>query len=237
MSPTSGSLSGVGLAMIWVLPVLCAVTFHEVAHGWVADRLGDSTARNLGRLSLNPLRHIDPLGTIVVPAIAILTAGVAFGWAKPVPVTWQHLRSPRRDIALVALAGPAANGLMAILWAIAVHLALHYHETFGTVARPMVFMGIAGMAVNVFLLVLNLLPLPPLDGGRILTALLPPRLADILSRVEVFGLVILVVLLVTGILPVLVGPAIGWLQSVLISFAGIRVADYYWVLHALTGAS
>ncbi|MCH9673910.1 MAG: site-2 protease family protein [Gammaproteobacteria bacterium] len=230
------TLSGVQLALIWLAPVLLAVTMHEVAHGWMADRLGDSTARDEGRLSLNPLRHIDPIGTILVPAVALLASGVVFGWAKPVPITWTRLGSPRRDVAFVALAGPAANLVMAVLWTVLVHVVLLNHQTLGGAARPLVFMGVAGIAVNVFVMVLNLLPLPPLDGGRITTSLLPQSLRRHFARIEPFGLVILVVLLVTGVLTKILIPLTNWLQFALIPLAGIRVPDYYWVLHTLTGS-
>ncbi|MEM7252492.1 MAG: site-2 protease family protein [Pseudomonadota bacterium] len=229
-----GLLSPWQLAMIWALPILLAVTLHEIAHGWAADRLGDSTARDLGRLTLNPFKHIDPIGTVVVPAVVLMVSGFIFGWAKPVPITWAQLGSPRRDVALVAAAGPIANALMAILWSGAVYASLLYAEGLGVAAQPLLFMGIAGIAVNIFLMVLNLLPLPPLDGGRVLHALLPSQAARIFGRIEPFGLPILIGLLVVGWLPAVLFPVAQWLQSLLIPLQG---ADYYWVFRVLTGGA
>lgn len=184
---------------IWAIPVLFAVTVHEVAHGLVARQLGDDTASRAGRLSLNPLRHVDPVGTVLVPGVLLLLGGFLFGWAKPVPVDFRKLHSPRRDMAVVAAAGPASNLLMAFGWAggLAVYLAQGAPEGGWTLLRDMC---IAGVAINVILMVLNLIPLPPLDGGRIAVGLLPRALALPLSRVEPWGLFILIGLLATGLL-------------------------------------
>jgi Zn-dependent protease len=166
--------NSVQLFAVWVLPVLFAITLHEAAHGWMARRLGDPTAEMLGRLTLNPLKHIDPVGTILVPGILLLLgSGVLFGWAKPVPVTMENLRNPRRDMAWVAAAGPLANLLMAVLWAFIIHVGLWTIEMSPGVARPLVFMGVAGVFINTILMVLNLVPIPPLDGGRVAMSLLP----------------------------------------------------------------
>lgn len=218
---------------MWLLPVLFGITVHEVAHGWVAKRLGDPTAMMLGRLTLNPVKHIDPVGTILVPGILLLFSGMMFGWAKPVPVTWENLRHPKRDMALVALAGPAANLMMAIAWALLVKLGVVLYGTMETVAEPLIFMGIAGIFVNTILLVLNLLPLPPLDGGRVLAGILPSKLAWKLSRIEPYGLIILLALLFTGMLGKIIWPAIAVTQLSLSQVAGIPQSVFEGVLFAL----
>lgn len=155
---------------IWVVPVVLGITVHEVAHGWIASKLGDKTAMMMGRLTLNPLKHIDPMGTILIPALLLLmNAGFIFGYAKPVPITWQNLKQPKRDMALVAVAGPLSNLLMATGWALLIRVALLLGES-GT---ALAYMGVAGITINIILMILNLLPLPPLDGGRVMTGLLP----------------------------------------------------------------
>ncbi|HHC72362.1 MAG TPA: site-2 protease family protein [Thiotrichales bacterium] len=214
------------------LPLLFAITVHETAHGWVALRLGDPTARMLGRLSLNPLRHIDPVGTLLVPTILFLLHGPLFGWAKPVPVTWQNLRHPRRDMALVAAAGPGANLLMALLWALVVKLAMGDLLPEGA-SRFLIYSGVAGIFLNVILMVLNLLPLLPLDGGRILSALLPAPWAYRFSRVEPYGIIILVALLVTGILGKVMWPLVILIQVPFIGISGVPGQAYMWILNSL----
>lgn len=196
-----------------ILPVLFAITLHEAAHGWVAGRLGDDTARRLGRVSINPLRHIDPLGTIIIPLAMYVMTGFLFGWAKPVPVDFRRLHNPRRDMALVAVAGPAANLLMMLFWGIAVRVSLEM-EAVHWVAEPLLYMGLAGLLINAILCVLNMLPILPLDGGRVLAALLPREAAQSYARLEPWGLVIVVVLLVSGVLGDLIWPLIQGLQKI-----------------------
>ena len=169
---------------ILALPVLFAITVHEAAPGLLADRLGDSTARMLGRVTLNPLKHVDPVGTLLVPAAMFFLTGFLFGWARPVPVNWKNLGHPRRDMALVAVAGPGANLLMAVLWTLVLHLGVQLADTSEWVAAPLVYMGAAGILINIILMALNLLPVLPLDGGRIVASLLPPRAALAFSRLE-----------------------------------------------------
>lgn len=192
---------------VWILPALFAITVHEAAHGYAARYLGDDTAARLGRLSFNPLRHIDPIGTVLLPIATFFLSGFIFGWAKPVPVDARKLRNPRRDMAWVSLAGPGSNLVMAIFWGLMMALAQFLADKgVGTVAVPLALMGQAGVFINLLLMLLNLVPIPPLDGGRILVSLLPPPLGAQLARIEPFGLLILILLLVTGVLWAFLGP-------------------------------
>lgn len=198
---------------IYALPVLFAITLHEAAHGYVARHFGDMTAHAQGRISLNPIRHIDPIGTIVVPILILLltrnlvAGGLLFGWAKPVPVNYSALRKPRQHMALVAAAGPVANLIMALIWALILKLSLV--SPMGRFSEPLELMSQAGIMVNLIFMFLNLLPILPLDGGRIVASLLPTRAAWRYSKLEPFGLPLLVLLLVTNVLSVLLGPLVG----------------------------
>ena len=219
---------------IWILPVLFAITVHEVAHGWTARRLGDPTAMMLGRLTLNPLKHVDPVGTILVPALLLLLpGGMIFGWARPVPVTWANLRRPKRDMAIVAAAGPIANLIMGIAWALVVRLGVAYNGVAPWLAEPLIFMGVAGIFINTILFSLNLLPLPPLDGGRVLVGILPPKLAWRVSRVEPYGLIILVALLLSGLLGKLLWPLVFLVQGLFSLAAGVPGGQLVGVLRLL----
>ncbi len=209
------------LAAVWVLPVLFAITVHEVAHGWVAKQLGDPTAERLGRLTLNPIKHIDPVGTLLVPGLLLIMGGFLFGWARPVPVTWENLRHPKRDMALVAAAGPGVNFLMALLWGLLMKLGLTLPPTLAAIATPLFYMGQAGIAINLVLMVLNLLPLPPLDGGRVAVGLLPGPLAWRLSRLEPYGFFILLALLATGLLGRMLSPVVDALERLVLLFVGL----------------
>lgn len=201
---------------IWALPVLLAITLHEAAHGYVARYFGDPTAHLAGRISLNPFRHIDPVGTVLVPAgilaISTLFGGGAmlFGWAKPVPVDFGRLRRPKADMLWVAAAGPFMNLLMALAWAGLFKIALLMPSNAYTV--PMLRMADAGMHINAILLLLNLLPIPPLDGGRIAVSLLPNRLAWHFARIEPFGLIILLVLLFSEVLGKILLPMVAFFR-------------------------
>ncbi len=220
---------------VWILPVVLAITVHEVAHGWMALRLGDRTAQMLGRLTLNPVKHVDPVGTVLVPGALLILGGLIMGWARPVPVTVENLRNPRRDMAWVALAGPCANLLMGLAWALVARAALDYHRLFGALAEPMVLMGVAGIFVNTILLVLNLLPLPPLDGGRVLMSVLPGPWAYKLSRVEPYGLLIVLALLAFGVLALLLSPPLNAVGSLLLWVAGVPKMLYQSILAILLG--
>jgi Zn-dependent protease len=191
---------------IWTIPVLFAITLHEVAHGWTARYFGDRTAEMLGRLSLNPLRHIDPIGTVLVPGILLAFGGPLIGWAKPVPVATKVLRNPRLSVTLVALAGPLANFFMAGLWCLVFAAIVHMRGS-ETVVGWIVRMAYAGIVVNVILGLFNMLPVPPLDGGRLLSGLLPSQWAARMEKLEPFGLVLVLGLSALGLLGWLFDPA------------------------------
>ncbi|MGX8883448.1 site-2 protease family protein [Methylovorus sp. SPW-M1] len=190
---------------IYALPVIFAITVHEAAHGYAARYFGDMTAHQAGRITLNPLRHIDPIGTILIPALTLFFGGILFGWAKPVPVDFSRLRHPKKDMLWVAAAGPASNLIMALIWALIWKFAPALSPS---MAVPLSLMAQAGIMINVVLMVLNLLPLPPLDGGRIAVSLLPNHLAEKYAGVERYGFVILLVLLFTGLLAKIMHPFI-----------------------------
>ncbi len=200
---------------IAALPVIFAITLHEAAHGYVARHFGDMTAARAGRISLNPLCHIDPIGTIVVPVMIMLlsSATMLFGWAKPVPVDFGRLRRPKQDMLWVAAAGPFSNLLMALAWALLFKIAYLLPETVYTL--PLLRMADVGMDVNIALLLLNLLPIPPLDGGRIMVSLLPIRQAIAFSRMERFGFPILLLLLFTGVLSSILSPLMSGMRYLL----------------------
>lgn len=205
--------------IVWALPILFAVTVHEVSHGWMASKLGDKTAQMLGRLTLNPLKHIDMIGTIIVPLTLLLFGGgkFIFGWAKPVPIMAQNLRHPKRDLALISIVGPLSNFLMAIIWAAIMKLGVWLIQTGIQAAFPLILMGEAGIMINLVLCVLNLLPIPPLDGGHFVAALLPNRIAYYYTRFEHYGFVIVFILIVTGILNLLLAPPVVLLHRLLMT--------------------
>lgn len=216
---------------IYAIPVVLAITLHEAAHGYVAMRFGDTTAYAAGRVSLNPIRHIDPVGTVAFP-LALLAlgkllggGGLLFGWAKPVPVNFANLRDPKRDMLWVAAAGPLSNLAMALMWAAALKGGLAAEGN--AYALPLALMGAAGVFINVIIMVLNLLPLPPLDGGRILVSLLPHGPARVVARIEPYGFIILIVLLVSGLLGYVLWPLIHGAMSLVAGVISVPLADLF----------
>lgn len=197
---------------IWSIPVLFAITLHEVAHGWVASKFGDQTARLAGRLTINPLKHIDLMGTVIVPILMLVFGGFIFGWAKPVPVDSRNMRHPRYNMAIVALAGPVSNLIMALFWAVITKIGLNLNAWFGI---PLIYMGQAGMMINIVLCVLNCLPIPPLDGGRALYNVLPGKLGWNLYRLEPYGFLIIVLLMLSGILSYVLEPVVYMLMRLI----------------------
>lgn len=209
------------LIALYAIPGIFAITLHEAAHGYAARHFGDLTAYQAGRITLNPVRHIDPVGTLLVPILILAVSGgkYAFGWAKPVPVNFAALRNPKRDMLWVAAAGPGANLVMAVLWVLVIKIAEAIPVNYFT--EPMILMARGGIIINAVLMVLNLLPLPPLDGGRIAVSLLPRSLAYRFALVEPYGMIILIVLMFLGVLGSLLMPAVSGFIGVLASVFGI----------------
>jgi Zn-dependent protease len=230
-------LSLVQTIAIYALPVVFAITLHEAAHGYVAKHFGDLTAYAEGRVSLNPLRHIDPIGTVALPLVLLAISklfggtGILFGWAKPVPVNFANLRHPKRDMLWVAAAGPFSNLVMALLWALATKIGLSAPDNY--FASPLALMGAAGVFINVIIMVLNLIPLPPLDGGRILVSLLPQRLAYTVSHIEPYGFIILIVLLFTDALRAILWPPIAFVMSLIAALLGMTFLDLLRLANAI----
>ncbi len=214
-------LTLVGRIAVWLLPVVFAITVHEVAHGWIAKLRGDKTAWMLGRLTLNPIKHIDPVGTILIPGLLLISGtGFIFGWAKPVPVNMKNLKNPVSDMAVVAAAGPISNILMAIAWALFGRLGVMIGVE--SVMQPMMYMSVAGITINLVLALINLLPIPPLDGSRIFSALLPGRWAWYYSRIEPYGFFVLLFLLMSGGLSAMLGYPLYAAQKMFFSLAGLQ---------------
>ena len=204
--------------LMWIVPLSLAIILHEVAHGWVAYKLGDSTAKDLGRLSLNPIGHIDPIGTILVPGMLMVSgASFLFGWAKPVPVMFNRLRNPRRDMIWVALAGPGANLLMAIAWVLIFKIAIQFIDSASTTYAFMLGVMIRGLTINIVLMIFNLIPMLPLDGGRVVHGLLPRELGDKYAVTEPWGMFVIIALLASGILFPVISPLIEFFKQAIFS--------------------
>ena len=201
----------------YALPIIFAITVHEAAHGYAARYFGDMTAHYLKRITLNPLRHIDPMGTILLPALTVMLGGILFGWAKPVPVNFSNLRNPKKDMMWVALAGPASNVIMAIFWTIILVRINLFPEQAELFLRVMC---LAGIQINIILMVLNMLPLPPLDGGRVAVSLLPYPWSGYLAGLERYGLIILIFLLLSGLLGKILFPLVNISQSIIFRVFG-----------------
>lgn len=208
--------------VVWILPVIFAITVHEVAHGWVAKKYGDNTASALGRLTLNPIKHIDLIGTIILPGILLMTGtGFIFGWAKPVPVDPRNFKNPRHDMAIVALAGPVSNLLMAVGWALIIRLGITIGVSAEAISLPLIYTGFAGISINLSLALINLLPVPPLDGSRVLTGILPSYWAWQYNRLEPYGFYILLALLYFKVLNLLLAYPLFVALKVFSSIAGL----------------
>lgn len=213
-------LNTIQIIAIWALPVIFAVTVHEAAHGFIANYYGDKTAKSLGRLTLSPHKHIDPIGTIAIPGILILLgSSFIFGWAKPVPVTTKNLKNPRRDMAVIALAGPASNLIMALLWAGVSKLASIID--LGSFNQPMFLMGFAGIQINLVLMLLNLLPIPPLDGSKVLNNFLKGRAAILFDQFEPYGFIVLLLLIMTGVIGFILKPVFIFFIQAIVSLYGL----------------
>ena len=211
------TLTTIQTIAVWIVPVLLAITLHEAAHAWIASCCGDTTAIALGRLSINPFKHIDLVGTVFVPIVVAVLSGFqfVFGWAKPVPISWQQLSKPRRDMALVAVAGPAANILMVFIWMACVKMGYSWGSNTSQIAAFMVLTGWAGIQINLVLAFLNLIPVPPLDGSRIVASLLPPKFSMYYLKLEPFGFLIVLILLFTGVLGWLIYAPVSWSINVI----------------------
>jgi Zn-dependent protease len=207
---------------VGAIPVIFAITLHEVAHGWMARRYGDRSAEMLGRLSLNPLRHVDPLGTVLVPLLTLWLGGLMFGWAKPVPINPRAMRNPKRAMVAVAAAGPAANLLMALGWAWSLHLAAGLAQWAPVAGDFLGRMARVGVIFNVLLGIFNLLPVPPLDGGRVLRGLVPESIGRRLDVIEPYGLIIIMGLLLLGVLNIVLGPLFRTVLDLVWLLSGVK---------------
>lgn len=206
--------------VVWILPVVFAITVHEVAHGWVAKKYGDNTASMMGRLTLNPIKHVDMLGTIIIPGLLLISmTGFIFGWAKPVPVDPRYFKNPKKAMAVVALAGPVSNILMALAWAFIARIGVSIDLE--VISLPLIYSGIAGITINLVLALINLIPIPPLDGSRIISGMLPNKIAWQYNKLERFGFIILLCLIWSGGLNYILGYPMFYAQQLFFTLAGM----------------
>ena len=207
---------------IWAIPVIFAITIHEAAHGWIANKLGDKTALILGRITINPIKHIDLMGTIIVPLLCLSVGNFIFGWAKPVPVNYRNLHQPKRDMALVALGGPISNFIMALFWGAIIKLGFILIANNTLQNNFLILMGQAGVLINLVLGILNLIPIPPLDGSRVVSSVLPENISFIYNKMEKIGFLLLIVLMFSGILGQILGPLINFGFQIIIKLYGLH---------------
>ena len=210
-------ISTIVMYALFAIPILYAITLHEVAHGWVAKLNGDDTAASLGRLSINPIKHIDPIGTIAVPIVLMYFFGAPFGWAKPVPVNWNNLKKPKRDMAFVAIAGPLSNLFMLLLWAVIFKIADSLGPDWWNVSQVIIQIAKIGILINTVIMILNMIPIPPLDGSRIVSSLIPDRWAVAYARIEPYGIALVIVLMITGVLGKILLPTVYMISDMVIS--------------------
>jgi len=218
---------------VWVIPILFAITVHEAAHAYVANYFGDNTAKMMGRLTLNPIKHIDILGTIVIPIAMVLLVGFVFGWAKPVPIDWRKLKNAKKNMIFIAFAGPFSNLLMGIIWALILRLATNF-DLSSSVVWFVIYSASAGIFINTILFVLNLLPIPPLDGSRMVAGILPTRMAIIYSKIEPYGFFIIVGLFFIGILGQILNPVISLFLEFSTLLSGISASEINGLLAIIT---
>lgn len=207
---------------VWAIPILFAITAHEAAHGWVASKLGDKTALRMGRVTLNPIPHIDLIGTIIVPIICLMLSPFIFGWAKPVPIDYRNLRSPRRDMAFVAIAGPFSNLVMALVWGAIMKLGFYLMSHGILDNRLLLLMGEAGVIINLVLGILNLIPIPPLDGSRVMSSLLPYKIGVLYNKIEPLGFLLLILLILSGFLGYLLMPIFSFSFNLILALYGLN---------------
>ena len=198
--------------------MIYAITVHEVAHGWVAKKLGDDTASRLGRLSLNPVKHVDPIGTVLVPVILYFVSGTPFGWAKPVPVNFKNLNNPKQDMAWVALAGPFANLCMLIIWGILLKFAASLNSDYWNLSQMLIHVADIGIMINMLIMLLNLIPIPPLDGSRVVASLLPVSWERNYLKIEPLGIALVILLFMSGYLFKILAPAIAAFRDLVFVF-------------------
>lgn len=230
-----GDLNTLQRILLWLVPVIFAITIHEIAHGWVAKLFGDQTASQQNRLSLNPVRHIDPIGSLLVPGILLVFSSFIFGWAKPVPVVAQNLRHPKQDMILVAAAGPLSNFIMTLFWLTVIKFSLLLTGQWLMIGEILIYTGVAGVLINLVLMIVNLVPILPLDGGRVLAGFLPDKASRLWAQTEKFGLLIVLLLMFSGFFGAVLMPIIFSSMAFLSELFDIPADFMSFVLKKLVG--